>query len=52
MKDTDDRSHPSRAGVVADIEHLRKLFIMPDSPDKFVEFGNELLKPDTQFFSG
>jgi len=26
-----------------DMEHLRKLFIMPDSPDKFLDFGYELL---------
>lgn len=29
--------------LVSDMEHLRKLFIMPDSPDKFIEFGTELL---------
>ncbi len=36
--------------VIADIEHLRKLFIMPDSPDKFMEFGNELLNLIHNFF--
>lgn len=36
--------------VRVDIEHLRKLFIMPDSPDKFLEFGNELLDLIHQFF--
>ena len=50
MKDTDDRSHTYKAEVVADIEHLRKLFIMPNSPDKFVEFGNELLNLIHSFF--
>ncbi len=33
-----------------DIEQLRKLFIMPDSPDKFVEFGRELLDMIHNFF--
>jgi len=33
----------SQPFVKADIEHLQKLFIMPDSPDKFIEFGTELL---------
>lgn len=37
--------------VVADIEHLRKLFIMPDSPDKFMEFGHELLEMIHTFFT-
>ncbi len=36
--------------AVTDIEHLRKLFIMPDSPDKFMEFGHELLKLIHDFF--
>lgn len=35
----------------ADIRQLRKLFIMPDSPDKFIEFGTELLDLIHQFFS-
>jgi glutamate decarboxylase len=30
--------------VKSNIEYLRKLFIMPDSPDKFIEFGHELLE--------
>ena len=34
----------------ADIEHLRKLFIMPNSADKFVEFGHELLEMIHDFF--
>ena len=37
--------------VVADIDHLRKLFIMPDSPDKFMEFGHELLGMIHTFFA-
>ncbi len=37
--------------VVADIDHLKKLFIMPDSPDKFMEFGHELLEMIHSFFS-
>jgi len=36
--------------VRADLEHLRKLFIMPDSPDKFLEFGHELLDLIHTFF--
>lgn len=36
--------------VRADLEHLRKLFIMPDSPDKFLEFGHELLDLIHHFF--
>ena len=32
------------------MEYLRKLFIMPDSPDKFVEFGHELLELIHVFF--
>lgn len=39
-----------RRTVVADIDHLRKLFIMPDSPDKFMEFGHELLEMVHTFF--
>ncbi|MCF8063193.1 MAG: aspartate aminotransferase family protein [Deltaproteobacteria bacterium] len=36
--------------IKATMETLRKLFIMPDSPDKFVEFGNELLEMIHDFF--
>ncbi len=36
--------------VKSNLEYLRKLFIMPDSPDKFVEFGNELLEMIHDFF--
>ncbi len=36
--------------VKADWEHLRKLFIMPDSVDKFVEFGRDLLDLIHNFF--
>jgi len=36
--------------VLANLEYLRKLFIMPDSPDKFVEFGHELLEMLHDFF--
>lgn len=34
----------------ADIDQVRKLFIMPDSPDKFLEFGYELLDLIHSFF--
>ena len=36
--------------IKANLEYLRKLFIMPDSPDKFVEFGQELLEMIHDFF--
>ncbi|MFO7784727.1 MAG: aminotransferase class V-fold PLP-dependent enzyme [Thermodesulfobacteriota bacterium] len=36
--------------IKASMEVLRKLFIMPDSPDKFVEFGHELLEMIHGFF--
>ncbi len=36
--------------VRANWEYLRKLFIMPDSPDKFIEFGHELLEMIHDFF--
>lgn len=40
-----------RKAVIADIEHLQKLFIIPDSPDKFMEFGKNLLEMIHAFFS-
>ena len=30
--------------IKSNLEYLRKLFIMPDSPDKFIEFGHDLLE--------
>jgi glutamate decarboxylase len=36
--------------IKANLEYLRKLFIMPDSPDKFIEFGQELLEMIHDFF--
>ena len=36
--------------IVPDMNQLKKLFIMPDSPDKFLEFGNELLDLIHNFF--
>ncbi len=36
--------------IEASMEVLRKLFIMPDSPDKFVAFGRELLEMIHEFF--
>lgn len=36
--------------IKTNIEYLKKLFIMPDSPDKFVEFGHELLELIHDFF--
>jgi glutamate decarboxylase len=36
--------------IQANLEYLKKLFIMPDSPDKFIEFGRELLEMLHDFF--
>lgn len=36
--------------IKTNIEYLKKLFIMPESPDKFVEFGHELLELIHDFF--
>ncbi len=36
--------------IKADTEHLRKLFIMPDSADKFIELGKDLLDLIHSFF--
>jgi putative pyridoxal-dependent aspartate 1-decarboxylase len=36
--------------VKTNLEYLRKLFIMPDSPDKFIEFGDDLLEMIHDFF--
>jgi len=40
----------SKKHIKTNIEYLRKLFIMSDSPDKFVEFGQELLEMLHDFF--
>ncbi len=42
--------HERPREIKANMEVLRKLFIMPDSPDKFVEFGHELLEMIHGFF--
>jgi glutamate decarboxylase len=36
--------------IKTNLEYLRKLFIMPESPDKFIEFGHELLEMIHDFF--
>jgi putative pyridoxal-dependent aspartate 1-decarboxylase len=36
--------------IKTDMNQLKKLFIMPDSPDKFLEFGSELLDLIHNFF--
>jgi glutamate decarboxylase len=41
---------PSPREIKTNFEYLRKLFIMPDSADKFVEFGRELLDMIHGFF--
>ena len=42
--------NPSRKEIKTNLRYLRKLFIMPDSPDKFIEFGHELLEMIHDFF--
>jgi hypothetical protein len=37
--------------VKANQEYLKKFFIMPDSPDKFMEFGQEPLEMIHDFCS-
>ncbi len=44
------KENKKKGVIIADMEHLQKLFIMPDSPDKFLEFGNELLDLIHNFF--
>jgi len=36
--------------IKANLDYLKKLFIMPDSPDKFIEFGQDLLEMIHEFF--
>jgi len=40
-----------REDIPVDMEQIKKLFIMPDSLDKFIEFGNELLDLIHNFFA-
>lgn len=40
-----------REEIPVDMEQIRKLFIMPESADKFHEFGNELLNLIHSFFA-
>lgn len=47
LEKEEDRKNP---GILVDLDHLKKLFIMPDSPDKFLEFGHELLDLIHSFF--
>ena len=42
--------NPQPKEVKTNLEYLRKLFIMPDSPDKFIEFGHDLLEMIHDFF--
>lgn len=42
--------NPEIRQVKANLEYLKKLFIMPDSPDEFIEFGHELLEMIHDFF--
>ena len=44
----DKRFHPKKIETTP--EYMHKLFIMPDSPDHFVEFGEHLLDMIHDFF--
>ncbi len=37
--------------ILANMDYLKKLFIMPDLPDKFIEFGHQLLEMIHDFFT-
>jgi glutamate decarboxylase len=50
MELTEKIDHEQDIRIKANLEQLRKLFIMPDSPDKFLEFGHELLDLIHNFF--
>ncbi len=43
-------SRKSNKKIIASIQYLSKLFIMPDTPDKFIEFGDALLEMLHEFF--
>ena len=43
-------SRKSNKKIIASIQYLSKLFIMPETPDKFVEFGDALLEMIHEFF--
>lgn len=43
-------SRKSKKKIIASIQYLSKLFIMPDTPDKFIEFGDALLVMIREFF--
>ncbi|PKN29442.1 MAG: glutamate decarboxylase [Deltaproteobacteria bacterium HGW-Deltaproteobacteria-21] len=42
--------NPEKKEIISSFEYLRKLFIMPDSPDKFIEFGHQMLETIHDFF--
>lgn len=46
-----NKKNQRRRIVKPDMSQLKKLFIMPDSPDKFIEFGTELLDLIHKFFT-
>jgi len=50
LSPTGKRMNKKTKTIKANLEYLRKLFIMPDSPDKFIEFGQELLEMIHDFF--
>ncbi|MBM4310009.1 MAG: glutamate decarboxylase [Deltaproteobacteria bacterium] len=43
-------SRKSNKKIIASIQYLSKLFIMPETPDKFLEFGDALLVMIREFF--
>lgn len=45
------KQYKNRVHIPVDIEQIRRLFIMPDTADKFIDFGNELLDLIHNFFS-
>ena len=45
------KQYKIRDEIPVDMEQIRKLFIMPDSADKFHDFGNELLELIHNFFA-
>lgn len=50
MPNKNSSMHQAQRGLKTNLDYLRKLFIMPDSPDKFIEFGHDLLEVIHDFF--
>ena len=43
-------SRKTKKKIIASIQYLSKLFIMPNTPDRFMEFGDALLNMIHEFF--